>query len=118
MPDEKEKIIAQKYVDSEEYQNEISQQYKERVSKFTREQVLEVLETLNIQNLPDINEIVEAGAGNVNATYITKGLVIKLNQKKGHSDYLANKIVSEDKGVFMAGRPLCLRNRGRMRKRS
>ena len=99
MPDEKEKIIAQKYVDSEEYQNEISQQYKERVSKFTREQVLEVLETLNIQNLPDINEIVEAGAGNVNATYITKGLVIKLNQKKGHSDYLANKIVSDRLGA-------------------
>lgn len=96
---EKEKIVTQKYVESDEYQNEISQQYKKRVSKFTREQVLEVLEMLNIPNPPAINEIVEAGAGNVNATYITKDLVIKLNQKKGHPDYLANKIVSDHFGT-------------------
>jgi hypothetical protein len=99
MPDEKEKIVDQKYVDSEEYQNEISQQYKERVSKFTREQVLEVLEMLNMPNLPTIDETVEAGTGNVNATYITNDLVVKLNQKKGHSDYLANKIVSDRFGT-------------------
>lgn len=99
MPDEKEKIVTQKYVDSEEYQNEISQQYKERVSKFTREQVLEVLEMLYMPNLPAIDEIVEAGAGNVNATYITKDLVVKLNQKKGQPDYLANKIVSDRFGT-------------------
>lgn len=95
MLDEKEKITTQKYVDSDEYQNEIAQQYKERVSKFTREQVLDVLKMLDIPNLPSIDEVVEAGAGNVNATYITNNLVIKLNQKIACPDYLANKIVSD-----------------------
>lgn len=95
MPDTKENNLTQKYFDTEEYQNEMAQQYKERVSKFSREQVLEVLKVLNMPNLPAINEIVEAGAGNVNATYLTADLVIKLNQRKGHPDYLANKIVSD-----------------------
>ncbi|MFH1145994.1 MAG: hypothetical protein V1707_03475, partial [bacterium] len=99
MPDEKDKIVTQKYVESDEYQNEIAQQYRERISKFSREQVLTVLEMLNIPNLPAIDEIDEAGAGNVNATYITKDLVVKLNQKKGHPDYLANKIVSDRFGT-------------------
>lgn len=99
MPDIKNINITQKYVDSDEYQNEIAQQYKERISKFTREQVLDVLKTLNVPNLPAIDEIIEAGAGNVNATYITNDLVIKLNQKDGHPDYLANKIVSDKLGA-------------------
>lgn len=99
MPNTKEGNATQKYFDSEEYQNEMAQQYKERVSKFSREQVLEVLELLNIPNLPAIDEIVEAGAGNVNATYLTADLVIKLNQRKGHPDYLANKIVSDRFGA-------------------
>ncbi len=90
---------AQKYIDSDEYQNEIAQQYKERVSKFTREQVLDALQALSITNLPTIDEIVEAGAGNMNATYITNNLAIKLNQKNGHPDYLANKIVSDRFGT-------------------
>ncbi|KKP69202.1 MAG: hypothetical protein UR66_C0001G0084 [Candidatus Moranbacteria bacterium GW2011_GWE1_35_17] len=98
MPDKKEDNVTQRYVDSEEYQNEIARQYKKRVSKFSREQVLEVLKMLNISKLPSINEIVEAGAGNVNATYITDDLVIKLNQEKGHPDYWANKIVSDRLG--------------------
>ncbi len=95
---EKQKT-TQKYVDSEEYQNEIAQQYKERVSKFTRQEVLDALKTLNIQNLPDLSEIIEAGAGNVNATFLTKEFAIKLNQRKERPEYLANKIVSDRLGA-------------------
>ncbi len=48
---------TEKYVESQEYQDEIARQYKERVSKFSREQVLAVLESLNIPYLPAIDEI-------------------------------------------------------------
>ena len=95
---QKEKV-TQKYVDSDEYQNEIAQQYKKRVSTFTRQQVLEVLRVLKIPNLPNIDEVVEAGAGTVNATFLTKDFAIKLNQRKERPEYLANKIVSERLGL-------------------
>ena len=88
----------EKYSVSDKYQDEIKKQYEKRVPKFSSEQVLEVLKILDIPNLPKIDEIIEAGAGNVNATYITPKLVIKLNQRQGHPDYLANKIVSDQLG--------------------
>lgn len=88
-------MTDQKYTDTEQYQKEIAQQYKERVSKFTPEQVLEVLRILGLPNLPAANEITEATAGNVNATYVTPELVVKVNQGREHPDYLANKIVSD-----------------------
>lgn len=91
-------IDSERYVNSEKYQEEIRQQYKERVSKFTPEQVLEVLNTLNIPNLPTINEITEASVGNVHATYLTPNLVIKLNQNDKRPDYLPNKIIFDKLG--------------------
>lgn len=91
----KESIDFEKYVDSDKYQEEIKQQYQERVSRFTREQVLNVLNILNIPNLPVIDEIVEAGAGNVHATYITPNLVVKMNQNNERPDYLPNKLISD-----------------------
>ncbi|MEI7750367.1 MAG: phosphotransferase [Candidatus Moraniibacteriota bacterium] len=84
-----------KYADSDEYQREIARQYATRVSKFSREQVVEVLKMLEIANVPTADEIAEAGAGNVNATYVTDRLVIKLNREKDHPDYFANTIVSD-----------------------
>lgn len=94
----KESVDFEKYVDSDEYQKEIEKQYKERVSKFTPEQVLEVLNILNISNPPAVNEIVEAGAGNVHATYITPDLVVKMNQNSERPDYLSNKLISDRLG--------------------
>ena len=70
--------MTTKYTESDKYQKEIKQQYKQRVSKFTPKHVLSVLRDLNIQNLPDIKEIIETNSGNVNATYTTPKLVIKL----------------------------------------
>lgn len=87
--------MTTKYTESNKYQEEIKQQYKQRVSKFTSNHVLNVLNLLKIQDLPNLDEIVEAKSGNVNATYITPKLVIKLNQKHEQADYLANKIVSD-----------------------
>jgi len=94
----KDSVEAEKYVDSDKYQEEIKRQYKERVSKFTREQVSDVLGILNIPNLPVIGDIVEARAGNVHATYITPDLVVKMNQSNNAPDYLPNKIVSDRLG--------------------
>ncbi len=73
----KESVGTEKYTESDKYQEEVRQQYKERVFKFIREQVLDALASLNIPNLPEIDEIIEAGAGNVNATYLTPNLVVK-----------------------------------------
>jgi len=87
--------MTTKYTESEEYQEEINKQYKQRVSKFTPNYVLEVLNLLKIQNLPNIDEIIEAESGNMNATYITPKLVIKLNKQNKYKNYLANKIVSD-----------------------
>jgi len=84
-----------KYTESDKYQKEIQQQYKRRVAKFSPEEVVEVLKLLDVQNIPAINQIIEARAGNMNATYITPHLVIKLNKNHEEVDYLSNKIVSD-----------------------
>jgi len=84
----------QKYTDSEKYQQEIAEQYKKRVSKFSNDEVLRVLQSLGITGV-DSNSIQEAVVGNVNATYLTPKFVIKMNQNREHPDYLPNKIVSD-----------------------
>ncbi len=90
--------MDEKYQDSEAFQEEVKKQYKERVSKFSPEQVVDVLKALDIKDAPELDEIIEAGAGNVNATYITPHLVIKLNQANDKPDYVANKLVSDRLG--------------------
>jgi hypothetical protein len=87
-----------KYTESDKYQEEIQQQYKKRVAKFSPEEVVKVLELLDVPNIPTINEIIEAKAGNMNATYITPHLVIKMNKNHEEVDYLSNKIVSDRLG--------------------
>lgn len=87
-----------KYTESDKYQEEIQQQYQKRVAKFSPEEVIEVLKLLDVPNIPVINEIIEAKAGNMNATYITPNLVIKMNKNQEEIDYLSNKIVSERLG--------------------
>lgn len=87
-----------KYQDSDAFQEEVKKQYQERVSKFRPEQVVEALKALDINDIPELDEIIEAGAGNVNATYLTPHLVIKLNQGDDKPDYVANKLVSDRLG--------------------
>lgn len=91
-------MTSGKYVESDKYQEEIQQQYQQRVAKFTPEEVIKVLQILNISNLPTHNEITEARAGNMNATYITPHLVIKMNKNRKETDYLSNKIISDRLG--------------------
>lgn len=90
-------MFDQSYTDSGEYQQEIAQQYNKRVFKFSREQVLDVIRTLYPNGLPAVDEIKisEARAGNMNATYVTPKIVIKLNQDRKQQSYIANKIVSD-----------------------
>jgi hypothetical protein len=90
--------MSNKYAYSTEYQKEIAQQYKKRISKFTKKQVINTLKKLQFKNLPNISEIIETEAGNVNATYLTPKLVIKLSQNRKQSNYLANKIISDNFG--------------------
>jgi hypothetical protein len=84
----------QKITDSEKYQQEIAEQYKKRVSKFSSNEILEVLRMLGITGVEQ-ESIQEAVAGNMNATYLTPSLVIKINKDKEVRKYLANKIVSD-----------------------
>lgn len=90
-----EEIPSGKYTESDAYQKEIAQQYEKRVSKFSREQVLAALKALKLEELPKLEEIKEATTGNVNATYVMPNLVVKLNQRREETDYMANNIVSD-----------------------
>lgn len=72
--------MSSKYTESDKYQEEIRNQYQKRVTKFTANDVLKVLKILNIDDLPDPEEIAEVETGNVNATYITSKFVIKINK--------------------------------------
>lgn len=87
--------MSTKYTETDKYQEEIANQYKQRISKFTSNDVLEALKLLKIKDLPNLEDIIEAESGNVNATYLTPKLVIKLNQNHEEKNYLANKIVSD-----------------------
>ena len=83
----------QKYTDSDKYQQEIAEQYKKRVVKFSVDEVVSALSLLGITVSP--GSIKEASVGNVNATYITPELVVKINQNREALNYLANKLVSD-----------------------
>jgi hypothetical protein len=87
----------QEYSKSEEYQKEIAEQYKKRVIKIGIAEVAEVLEKLSII-VPDVTTIKESSVGNMNATYLTADLAIKINTKKDNARYLANKVASDALG--------------------
>lgn len=84
---------TQKYTDSDKYQREIAEQYKKRVAKFSIDDVVRALNSLHIA--VDPKSIQAASVGNVNATYLTPELVVKINQNKEECDYLSNKLVSD-----------------------
>lgn len=85
------------YTETEEYQKEIADQYKKRVAVFPTDEVVKTCELLGIFVEP--NSVSQATAGNVNATYITKEYVVKMNQDKKERTYYANKVVADKLGV-------------------
>lgn len=80
------------YVNSEEYQKEVEEQYKKRVADFSIEEVVDIVTKLGFEITSD--EVVRARAGNAHATYITNDYVIKITKEKGRG-YLPNKIISD-----------------------
>lgn len=86
-------MSGQKYTDSEEYQKEIAEQYKRRVLKFDNEEIVKNLRALGF-NYIKAADLVTTSAGNMNATYITPELVVKVSKDK-IPNYLSNKIVSD-----------------------
>ena len=83
----------QKYTDTEEYQKEIAEQYKRRVIKFDNEEIIGNLKVLGFDGLKT-GDLATTAAGNMNATYLTRELVIKVN-KQVIPNYLSNKIISD-----------------------
>jgi len=81
-----------KYSDSNKYQKEIAEQYKQRIPTFSNAQVILILKTLGFDNIEE-QFVEEAVVGNVNATYLTPHLVVKINTNKEKRCYWANKVV-------------------------
>jgi hypothetical protein len=86
-------MTSEKYTDTDEYQQEIAEQYKKRRAIFSLSEVVKTLDALGIN--VNSESITEATSGNMNATYLTPKLVIKMNKGREVVDYLANKIISD-----------------------
>jgi hypothetical protein len=84
---------SDKYTDTEEYQQEIADQYKHRLATFPISKVVSTLGLLGIDVEPE--SIKEATSGNMNATYLTPELAVKINKGRDVVDYYANKLISD-----------------------
>ncbi|MDE2079124.1 MAG: aminoglycoside phosphotransferase family protein [Patescibacteria group bacterium] len=85
--------MAAAYTDSDEYQREIAEQYKRRVAKFSHTDVCAAVHALGFDVAE--NDLTEARAGNMNATYLSPDFAIKVNADKSGRSYSANVLVSE-----------------------
>ncbi len=81
------------YTESEAYQKEIAEQYKERNLTLEPREVVDILGKLGFK--VDEAAVAEAEAGNMNATFITPDYVIKVSNDLKSISYSANKIVSD-----------------------
>jgi len=81
------------YTESEAYQKEIAEQYKERNLTLEPREVVDILSKLGFK--VDEAAIAEAETGNMNATFITPDYVVKVSNDPESVSYSANKIVSE-----------------------
>ncbi len=81
------------YTESEGYQKEIAEQYKERNIKLAPSEVHDILSKLGF----DVSsyDIQKAEAGNMNATFLTSNYVVKVSAARDEVKYAANKIVSD-----------------------
>ncbi len=80
-------------MNEDKYNQEIAKQYKKRNLKLSAGEVLEIIKPLGFDI--EENDIVEAPTGNMNATFLTSDIVIKIRNDKTEQKFLANKIVSE-----------------------
>lgn len=81
------------YTETEAYQKEIAEQYKERNLELKPQEVGEILHALGLE--VDEASITEAEAGNMNATFLTDQYVLKVSNDADSVAYSANRIVSE-----------------------
>lgn len=81
------------YTESEAYQKEIAEQYKQRNLELTSTEVWGIMGKLGFD--ADADDIQLAEAGNMNATFLTSNYVVKASAKRDVVKYAANKIVSD-----------------------
>lgn len=81
------------YTESEAYQREIAEQYKERNLELKPNEVTGILSQLGLE--VDEADISVAEAGNMNATFIAGDYVVKISDKEDLVSYGANNIVSK-----------------------
>ena len=81
------------YTESEAYQREIAEQYKERNLELKPVEVRGILSQLGIE--VDEADIHVAEAGNMNATFVAGEYVVKVSNKEDLVSYGANVIVSK-----------------------
>lgn len=89
-------MVNKTLITSERYHQQLSSRYDERKVTLTKEQLRQILRTLGFSvRLEDISE----SFGNMNRTYLTSNLVIKIRGQgfvpKGKYCFLANKMVSD-----------------------
>ena len=88
------------YTDSGEYQKEIAEQYKKRIGSFDAGEVVESLHKLGFTKIK-AEDLQTTTAGNMNATYLTPDLVIKINKRGDMPYFYANKVASDKLGGKM-----------------
>ena len=81
------------YTETEKYQKEIAEQYKQRNLQLTSQEVQEILKTLGFDVVA--GNVQEAEAGNMNATFLTTNYAVKVSNEKDYVKYAANTLVSE-----------------------
>lgn len=88
------------YTDSDEYQKEIAEQYKKRIGSFDAGEVVQSVHKLGFTKIK-AEDLQTTTAGNMNATYLTPDLVIKINKRGDMPYFYANKVVSDKLGGKM-----------------
>lgn len=81
------------YTETEAYQKEIAEQYKERNLELPLHEVRRILSAVGLEVAEE--EIKVADAGNMNATFVAGQYVVKVSNEFDAMKYAANQIVSE-----------------------
>ncbi len=81
------------YTKGDAYQKEIAEQYKRRNLQLSPSEVHTILSQLDFN--VDVQDVREAEAGNMNATFLTSQYAVKISADRNMVKYAANKIVSD-----------------------
>jgi len=84
------------YTDTDQYQQEIAEQYKKRVVKFSKKEVVAALAKLGFEMAE--HDLEEARVGNMNATYLAPDIVVKVSGDRSEVNFFANTIISDRLG--------------------